>query len=291
MGRPPGIPPAGALAGLVLPFAAAAVVHVLVNFGMIGLRLRLVRPGQQAGTRPGMLPLLASDFGLSGLGLVIAAMWPVIGASAIAIALIPLCLARWAIGQAAEQQEARAATLAALCRAVATKDLYTRGHGDRVSIGSALIAREIGISGPRATAVTIAGLLHDVGKLGVPTKVLQKDGPMTDEEQAAMQFHPVAGLNMVGGIEFLGEALSGIMHHHERMDGRGYPMGLAGDEIPEFARIIAVADAFDSMTSNRSYRTGLSTGEAISELRRCAGSQFDPVMVDAFTWALRKSGG
>ena len=95
---------------------------------------------------------------------------------------------------------------------------------------------------------------------------------------------------MVGGIEFLGEALSGIMHHHERMDGCGYPMGLAGEEIPEFARIIAVADAFDSMTSGRSYRSQLSTAEAIAELRKCAGSQFDPVMVDAFTAASRASG-
>ncbi len=146
------------------------------------------------------------------------------------------------------------------------------------------------MSGARAQAVTVAGLLHDVGKLGVSTKVLQKNGPMTDEEQAAMQLHPVAGLNIVAGIEFLDEALSGIMHHHERMDGRGYPMGLAGDEIPEFARIIAVADAFDSMTFDRSYRKALSTGEAISELRRCAGSQFDPVMVDAFILAQQEPG-
>ena len=93
-------------------------------------------------------------------------------------------------------------------------------------------------------------MLHDVGKLGVPTRVLQKSGRLTEEEFAAVQLHPMRGLEIVREIDFLDEALAGIMHHHERIDGRGYPLGLAGDEIPEFARVIAVADAFDSMTSD-----------------------------------------
>ena len=133
-------------------------------------------------------------------------------------------------------------------------------------------------------------MLHDVGKLGVPTKVLQKTGPLTEEELAAIQLHPMRGLEIVRQIGFLNEALDGIMHHHERMDGKGYPMGLAGDEIPEFARVIAVADAFDSMTSTRSYRGARSVEEAVAELRKCAGRQFDPVLVDAFITALQRDG-
>jgi HD-GYP domain-containing protein (c-di-GMP phosphodiesterase class II) len=129
-------------------------------------------------------------------------------------------------------------------------------------------------------------MLHDVGKLGVPTKVLQKTGPLAEEELAAIQLHPMRGLEIVRQIGFLTEALDGIMHHHERMDGQGYPMGLAGDEIPEFARVIAVADAFDSMTSTRSYRGARSVEEAVAELRKCSGRQFDPVLVDAFIAAL-----
>jgi HD-GYP domain-containing protein (c-di-GMP phosphodiesterase class II) len=133
-------------------------------------------------------------------------------------------------------------------------------------------------------------MLHDVGKIGVPTRVLQKTGKLTEEEYAAIQLHPMRGLDMVREIGFLDEALAGIMHHHERIDGRGYPMGLAGDEIPEFARVLAVADAFDSMTSTRSYRGARPTDEAIAELKKWSGTQFDPAFVDAFVAAIQRDG-
>ncbi|WP_285498484.1 HD-GYP domain-containing protein, partial [Actinomadura sp. NBRC 104425] len=170
------------------------------------------------------------------------------------LVLLPLFIARWALEQTHAQQQAHAATLAALCQAVETKDYYTRGHSERVSRGSVMIAQEIGMRPDRVEAIRYAGMLHDVGKLGVPTKVLQKTGALTEEEFAAIQLHPMRGLEIVREIGFLDEALAGIMHHHEKMNGTGYPMGLAGDEIPEFARVISVADAFDSMTSTRSYR-------------------------------------
>jgi HD-GYP domain-containing protein (c-di-GMP phosphodiesterase class II) len=279
---------------LLLPFGAAAVVHVLVNHGLLWEMLRLDRrsrlAAQQVIAASGIPLLLISDLGFAALGLVIAALWQIIGPYAAALALVPLYVARWAMGQFAEQQRAYAATMAALCQAVETKDFYTRGHSDRVSRGSAMIARQIGMRADRAEAVTFAGMLHDVGKLGVPTMVLQKDGPLTEEEFAAIQLHPMRGLEIVREIGFLNEALTGIMHHHERMDGRGYPMGFAGHEIPEFARIIAVADAFDSMTSTRSYRKARRIGEAIAELRKAAGSQFDPKIVDAFISSLNREG-
>jgi HD-GYP domain-containing protein (c-di-GMP phosphodiesterase class II) len=180
--------------------------------------------------------------------------------------------------------------MAALCKAVETKDFYTRGHSERVSRGSAMLAREIGMRSGRLEAITYAGMLHDIGKLGVPTKVLQKSGRLTEEEFSAVQLHPMRGLEIVREIGFLDEALAGIMHHHERIDGRGYPLGLAGDEIPEFARVIAVADAFDSMTSTRSYRGARRMSEAIAELRKWSGSQFDPALVDAFVAALQREG-
>jgi hypothetical protein len=290
--RRPSIP-AGTVVPLLVPFAAAAIVHVVINYGVIRQRLRLQRSGRHAaplaGTGTNLLPLLASDLGLSSFGLLIAALWPVFGWFAAVIVLVPLSVARWAIGQLAEQDEARAATLATFCQAVGIKDLYTRRHGERVAHGAGLIARHIGVDTERVEAVMVAGLLHDVGKLGVPTRVLAKDGPLTDEEAAAIQLHPRAGVTMVHKIQFLGEALGGILHHHERMDGRGYPMGLAGNEIPEFARIIAIADAFDSMTSGRSYRNAMDRSEALAELRKCAGSQFDPVLVEAFVAALSRA--
>jgi hypothetical protein len=274
---------------VVIAFAVAAAVHVLANHILIWGVYRLDR-GRGMLRREGLessLPLLlASDLGYACLGFVIASLWSIMSSFAAVLVLVPLFVARWAMGQFAEQQRAYAATMNALCQAVETKDYYTRGHGDRVSRGAVMIARRIGMSSDRTDAIRFAGMLHDVGKLGVPTQVLQKTGPLTEEEYAAIQLHPMRGLEIVREIGFLYEALNGIMHHHERIDGRGYPMGLAGHEIPEFARVIAVADAFDSMTSTRSYREAKSIDLAIGELRQGAGSQFDPLVVEAFIAAL-----
>jgi putative nucleotidyltransferase with HDIG domain len=285
-----GVPGAGSFPGLILPFAVAAAVHVAVNHGLLWSMLLLLPPSAGSPQR-GRLDLhlsllLVSDLGYATLGLLIAALWGLVGPFATVLVLIPLFVARWAMGQFAAQEGAYSATMAALCQAVETKDFYTRGHSERVSRGATILARQIGMGAERVEAIRYAGMLHDVGKLGVPTKVLQKTGPLTEEELAAIQLHPMRGLEIVRQIGFLTEALDGIMHHHERMDGKGYPMGLAGDEIPEFARVIAVADAFDSMTSNRSYRGARSIEEAVAELRKCSGMQFDPVLVDAFIAAL-----
>jgi HD domain len=279
---------------LLVPFAAAAVVQVLVNHGILWGMLMVDGQSRAAVRRasPGSSPWLVMvfDLGFAPLGLVIAGLWLVIGPFAALIVLVPLYVARWAMKQFAEQQSSYQATLAALCQAVETKDFYTRGHSERVSRGSGMIARQVGMGAERAQAVRFAGMLHDVGKLGVPTKVLQKEGKLTEQEYAAIQLHPMRGLEIVREIGFLNEALNGIMHHHERIDGRGYPMGLANDEIPEFARIIAVADAFDSMTSTRAYRQAMGVDGAIEELRKGAGSQFDPRYVRAFIEALDRDG-
>lgn len=289
LGGPIGVPQAGDIQRIAIPFAAAATVHVLVNHMLIWGVYRLNRGGgmlRREGIESSLLLLLASDLGYASIGLVIASLWMIMGWFAAVLVLVPLFVARWAMGQFAEQQRAYAATMNALCQAVETKDYYTRGHGDRVSRGAVMIARRIAMSSDRTDAIRFAGMLHDIGKLGVPTQVLQKTGPLTEDEYAAIQLHPMRGLEIVREIGFLYEALNGIMHHHERIDGRGYPMGLAGHEIPEFARVIAVADAFDSMTSTRSYREAKSIVQAIGELRRGAGTQFDPLIVKAFIDAL-----
>jgi HD-GYP domain-containing protein (c-di-GMP phosphodiesterase class II) len=264
---------------------------VAVNLLLIGGILVTAKQGSVHDLRWGPIATLA--FGCLGygmFGLLIAALWSQVGVSSALLVLLPLFIARWAFALTRAQQKAYDATIAALCQAVETKDYYTRGHSERVSRGSVMIAEEIGMRAERITAIRYAGMLHDVGKLGVPTKVLQKSGGLTEEEYAAIQLHPMRGLEIVREIGFLDEALNGIMHHHEKMNGRGYPMGLAGDEIPEFARAISVADAFDSMTSDRSYRGARSREEAVAELRKCAGSDFDPQMVDAFVKALETVG-
>jgi hypothetical protein len=268
----------------------ADLVHVVVNFSLLRGVLWLTRePG--LGSRVGLdFKLLVTDLGYGAFGLLTASLWQVLGPFAPVLVLIPLLVARWAVGQFAAQQRAYEATVSALCQAVETKDFYTRGHSERVSRGSVMISREIGMRDERVEAIRFAGMLHDVGKLGVPTSVLQKSGSLTDDEYAAIQLHPMRGLDIVREIGFLDEALAGIMHHHERIDGKGYPMGLAGDEIPEFARVLAVADAFDAMTSTRSYRGARSVPEGVAELRKWAGRQFDPAFVDAFVTAIERDG-
>jgi HD superfamily phosphohydrolase YqeK len=284
-----GVPPHNSFPQIIGPFVGAAAAHIVANYGMVSVVLWLTSGGE-SGRRLLNLRLSLPDLGYAVFGLLIAALWSVVGAFAAILVLIPLFVARWAIAQFANQQRAYEATLRVLCQAVETKDFYTRGHSERVSRGSVMIARAIGMRPERVEAIRYAGMLHDVGKLGVPTKVLQKTGKLTEEEYAAIQLHPMRGLEIIKEIGFLDEALAGIMHHHERIDGCGYPMGLAGDEIPEFARVLAVADAFDCMTSTRSYRGARSIAEAITELHNCSGTQFDPAFVDALVAAVERDG-
>jgi HD-GYP domain-containing protein (c-di-GMP phosphodiesterase class II) len=132
--------------------------------------------------------------------------------------------------------------------------------------------------------------MHDVGKLGVATRILAKPGKLTPEEYDEMKIHPIRGHEIVGEIEFLTEAVAGVRHHHERMDGGGYPDGLVGEEIPLMARLLMVCDAFDSMTSTRSYRKAKSVEDAFAELRRWSGQQFDPATLAVLERAIAKHG-
>lgn len=204
--------------------------------------------------------------------------------------VLPMVVARIAFARARVQMEMCGATMAALNQAMEAKDQYTLGHGQRVSTGSVMLARELGMTFERVEAIRYAGMLHDIGKLAVPTEILQKTGALREEEFAAIKSHTALGLEIVRDIGLLDEALAGIFHHHEKMDGRGYPMGLAGAEIPEFARVIAVVDAYDSMTSTRSSARARSHEDAIAELRRGAGDSFDPAMVVAFVRAVERRG-
>jgi hypothetical protein len=239
----------------------------------------------------GVAEMAVPSLGYGSIGLIMAVLWVGgVGPVAALLVLAPLIIARWAFEQYSEQHAAYDATVRSLIQAVETKDYYTRGHSERVAKASVLIAQQLGMREDRLEMLRYAGMLHDVGKLGVPTKLLQKTGPLNDEEFASIKLHPTRGFEMVNGISFLEEATLGIRHHHERVDGRGYPDGLAADEIPEFARLIAVADAFDSMTSTRSYRGARSVEAAIRELRRWSGSQFDGVMVEALVVAVGISG-
>jgi putative nucleotidyltransferase with HDIG domain len=173
-------------------------------------------------------------------------------------------------------------SLLGLANALEAKDVYTRGHSERVGAASRELALRIGLSTAEADVVARAGLLHDIGKIGIPEGLLRKPGPLTPAEWSIMRRHPVIGAQIVSPFEFFTAGALVIRHHHERFDGRGYPDGLAGSSIPLGARIVAVADVFDALTSDRPYRPAMSTKAAVAELRAQAGRGLDGELVQVF---------
>ncbi len=176
----------------------------------------------------------------------------------------------------------------ALASTVDAKDHYTLGHSQKVSELSVSIAEELGLPEREIEIIQYAGLLHDVGKIAIPDEVIKKPTKLTAEEFEIVKNHPAVGAKIIKEIEALSPMVPIVLHHHERFDGKGYPNGLKGEEIPIGARIVLVADAFDTMVSARAYRDMMPNELAISELRKNAGTQFDPNVVDALIIRLRK---
>jgi HD-GYP domain-containing protein (c-di-GMP phosphodiesterase class II)/anti-sigma regulatory factor (Ser/Thr protein kinase) len=173
-------------------------------------------------------------------------------------------------------------TISALARAVEARDDYTGGHVERVRQHSLRIAQGRGLTDSTLRQLEFGAVLHDVGKIGVPDAILGKRGPLDPAEWTFMRHHPEIGRRVLEGISFLTEALDAVACHHERWDGGGYPAGLGGDAIPLFGRIVAVADAYDAMTSDRPYRLGIPADLALAEIEHCRGTQFDPDLAAAF---------
>ncbi|MGW3662584.1 HD-GYP domain-containing protein [Streptomyces sp. NPDC005141] len=276
----------------LVPAGAAVLTFCAVLTVLDGGILALAERAPARGAWRGLFARSLAPVAVHGLaGLMMAVLWrSPYGPVAALLVLLPMYVSCWVFAQYHRERAAHQATIRALVQAVDIKDGYTRGHSERVGQASVMIARELGMDDERVEGLRFAGILHDVGKLGVPTRLLRKDGPLTPEERRVIELHPEYGHEMVRGIGFLGEARSAILHHHERLDGSGYPYGLAGSQIPEFARVVAVADAFDAMTSTRSYRRARPVPVALEELERCAGAQFDPRMVGALVRALGRHG-
>jgi len=183
--------------------------------------------------------------------------------------------------------DAYMSTIKVLAAAIDAKDPYTYGHSQRVMEYALLGGISLSLSGEELEVLEYAGIFHDVGKIGITDSILTKPGPLTAEEQDVVRRHPVIGANMLKEMPFLEKARKLVLYHHEWHDGSGYPDGLKGEDIPVGARLIAVADAFDTMTTERSYRAAFGEGYAISELYRCSGTQFCPAAVEAFVSGFR----
>ncbi len=169
----------------------------------------------------------------------------------------------------------------AISEAVDARDFYMRGHSGRVTCYATLIAKEMNLPAPEVERIRISALLHDIGKIGIDDRILAKPGLLTEEEFEIMKAHPVRGAAMLRPIPELADVIPGVELHHESLDGRGYPYGLQGDEIPLMPRIIAVADTFDAMTTHRPYQDAMDAEYVMRILRKLAGTKFDPRAVDA----------
>lgn len=187
-----------------------------------------------------------------------------------------------AVALADHRERAYLETMTALARAVEARDMYTGSHIERVRSYSLRIAGGLGIAGSAHKQLEYGAVLHDIGKIGIPDAILAKAGPLAPDEWDVMRRHPEIGRRVLEGVSFLAPALDAVAHHHERWDGGGYPGGLAGEAIPMAGRIVAVADAFDAMTSDRPYRSGRPLDVALAEIERGRGTQFDPDAAAAF---------
>ena len=177
--------------------------------------------------------------------------------------------------------------LTTMISAVNKHDTYTGGHSCRVADYAAALGRILGLPRAEVAFLRQAGLIHDIGKIGIPDRVLRKKGKLTEEELHLIRLHPIMGASILSRFENMDRLIPIVLHHHERWDGSGYPSGIANVDIPRESRAIFVADAFDAMTTDRPYGETLTTQEALAELRHCAGRQFDPQLVDAMHEAWR----
>ena len=267
-----------------LPLMLADVVICLLNAMILAGIVRLTQGTPMRRFIRGMLETSGPayiGYGLIGFLFVILWVPAGVGPGSAVLILAPLFVARWAFVQYGDEQRARERTLSALVAAVETKDLYTRGHSERVASLCDLMAGALALSHQETEALRFAGILHDIGKLAIPTRVLHKADQPSVADLDRIATHVAHGVEMVRDIEFLGDSTDAILHHHERMDGLGYPAGLRGEDTPLLARVIAVADAFDSLTTSRFHREALTVQEALAELHRRAGTQFDPSVVAA----------
>jgi HD-GYP domain-containing protein (c-di-GMP phosphodiesterase class II) len=270
--------------GLMTPAAmlSAAVVMqataTLLVLGITSVQLR-ENPLRRAWMPQRETLLIESTLGLTGILTAVAArehVWALLALAA------PLAIAQRAIrdGVALRAQTRRA--LEELADIVDMRDHYTFEHSRRVAELARATAKKLSLDSEMVELVTMAGRVHDVGKIGIKSTVLMKPGKLTDREWQEMRSHPVVGARLIGSFPQFAHGRGLVLHHHERYDGKGYPNGLSGDRIPLGARILAVADAWDAMTSHRAYRKALDLASVRAEMERCGGTQFDPVILSAF---------
>lgn len=216
------------------------------------------------------------------IGFIMSIIYVEIGILGMLLFFFPLLLARRSFELFTKMRIMYLNTIKALAAAIDAKDPYTHGHSERVSKMAVQLAKRLNFSEMETEYIEYAAILHDIGKIGIEDSILQKKDRLTDEEFEKIKKHPVIGAGIIDSIEFLKRCSDTVLHHHEHYDGKGYPSGLKGEGIPKNARLLAIADAYDAMSSDRPYRKKLSEQEILEELKNESGKQFDPVMTKEF---------
>ncbi len=267
----------------VLIYFSVAVAYIMTNITLVAIALGALQGKSPWSIWRGNIRWSYLSFlGLSPLGLLMALVYQSYGRFALVLLFIPLLLSRHSFQLYMDMRQNYLDTVEALVQALEAKDSYTSGHAGRVADLAVAMAEELGMAEDKQEFLKYAGILHDVGKIGVDEGILNKRVPLLNSEWAAIREHPVIGETIIKKINFLFDISTVVRHHHERYDGQGYPDGLKGEAIPLEARIIAIADTYDAITSDRSYRKGRTPREAVQELRRIAGTQLDPELVNVF---------
>jgi len=276
---------------VVFPVISCIIVYSIINTVLTGTAMAMEKRTSFTGTwvtnlRWGIPNYLAT----SVLGVLIAAVYVVLGYPGVLLLIVPLMVARHTFHMYIDMRKQYLSTIKALAKAIDAKDSYTLGHSERVARYAVMIGRELRLPEDYIEKLEYLALLHDIGKISVPESILNKPSKLSDEEFAVVRNHAAVGAEIISNIQIIGEDASIVRHHHEWVNGRGYPDGLTEMDIPLGAKIVAVADAFDAMTSSRTYREPYTKEEAVEELQHYAGIQFCEEVVAALVRVLRRRG-
>ena len=266
----------------IIGILMSILVYIIVNTFIYLILFSIIQKESFLKLLKGNLWVITNLFAIAPLGIIIAITYRNFGWFGFLLFFLPLLLARYSFTLYLNMHKVYFDTIQALSNTIDAKDPYTKGHSQRVAHYSQTIARQLGFAPSRLTNLRTAAILHDVGKIGISDSILNKPGSLTDLEYQIIQGHPQIGTSILKEVDSLKDIAKFIHYHHEHYDGSGYPLGLAGDDIPLESSIIAVADALDAMTTDRPYRKAMDLSAAVAIIREESGKQFSPVVVEAF---------
>ena len=273
----------------ILAATLCALVYCFINLILVTLVIFLDRGGRIATIwRINFKDILSSYLAEAPIGFLMAIVYVEVGIFGILLFFLPLLLARRSFELYTKMRKVYLDTIRALAAAIDAKDPYTKGHSERVAETSVALAQELNLPGREIENIEYTALLHDIGKIGIADNILGKNSSLTDKEFDKIKEHTVMGAKIIEPVDFLKNSYEAIYHHHEKYNGTGYPDGLKEKDIPLSARIIAVADAYDAMGSDRPYRKKLSKDKILNELKDQSGKQFDPEIVKVLISILDK---